>query len=311
MATNFTVAETYSTVCDALLEPYLDGTAAGLSLGILTEAQFLQMFGTVLLDFLNRTGLVWEICTQQLGFGTPRYLYPTEISTIEQGFVGGVDLDHVAIQDLDNWDASWNATQGVPEFWHQDGLPPKTIEVSPIPNYTGAGYVMTPGEDPPIIILGKMNQAPITTSRGTANVFGTSVYLLTGDLFDSSWDGYSPTLNMRINGVLCQMASVTSPTQVELIAAPGDAAAADWSVSVGSDGNLTVMGAKSIASTTFTLAEVIPVIPDSFCPYLGYGVLAKVFATDGEAKDTQRAAYCTARYNEGIMLASAVAGNLV
>lgn len=310
MASSFTVGDVYGTVAGTLLEPYAAGLAPGLSLGIVTQAQFLQIFGTILIDFLNRTGNVWEICTQQLQFGTTRYLYPTEVSTVEQVFVGGVDVEHVALQDLDNWNSNWTASYGTPEFWHQDGMPPKTIEVSPNPNYTGAGYVLTPGDDPPINIFGKINQAPITTWRGTANVFGTGVYWQSGDLFDSAWDGYSPTLNIVLNGVASQMASVTSPTELQLISAPGNAVA-NWSVSVGSDGNLTVMGPKSIDSTTFTLAQVIPVLPDSFCIYLAFGVLAKIFSMDGECKDQQRAAYCAARYMEGISLCAAVAGNLV
>jgi hypothetical protein len=37
-----------------------------------------------------------------------------------------------------------------------------------------------------------------------------------------------------------------------------------------------------------------------------YGMLAEVFRQDGELKDTMRANYCDARYQEGVNIAKAI-----
>lgn len=71
------------------------------------------------------------------------------------------------------------------------------------------------------------------------------------------------------------------------------------------DRNLTLIGTAGTLASSFSFGSTIPNVPDAFVPYLGYGVLANIFSTDGEAKDPQRAAYCQARFNEGINLARA------
>lgn len=50
----------------------------------------------------------------------------------------------------------------------------------------------------------------------------------------------------------------------------------------------------------------IVLIPDSFVHYIMYGMLAEVFRQDGELKDTMRATYCDARYQEGVNIAKAI-----
>ena len=310
MATYTTVQNVYSTVCDVLLEPFVGGIAPGLSLGIITQAQFLQIFGTVLIDFLNRTSLTWEIATQQLMFGTTQYLYPTQISTIEQVFIDGVDIEHSTLQDLDSWNYRWRNARGVPEFYHQDGLAPKLMEVAVAPNYTGAGYAIIPGNPPAYNIFGRLNQAPIGTSQGVATISGTTVTWSSGDIFNIDWNGYYPPPNIVLNGTPYPIDSVTSSTVLVLAVDPS-LFVATWSVSIGPDGNLSILGAQSISSVAFALGDVIPSIPDSFTPYLSYGVLAKIFSMDGECRDIQRAAYCSARFQEGVNAAASVAGNLV
>jgi hypothetical protein len=52
--------------------------------------------------------------------------------------------------------------------------------------------------------------------------------------------------------------------------------------------------------------EGILMLPPSFRLYLKYGILAKVFGSDSELKDMQKAAYCSARYAEGVNLAAAI-----
>lgn len=75
---------------------------------------------------------------------------------------------------------------------------------------------------------------------------------------------------------------------------------------------LTVVGPAGPTTNTLTLLGDIPEeVPDSFTPYLTYRVLYRVFSTDGEAKDLQRAYYCDARWKEGVALAQAIMNDLL
>lgn len=66
-------------------------------------------------------------------------------------------------------------------------------------------------------------------------------------------------------------------------------------------------GQAEITTTTLgvtpTGAGVALSVPDDWTPYIFWGVLAQMFGKSGEASDPQRAAYCQARYEEGIELA--------
>ncbi len=47
---------------------------------------------------------------------------------------------------------------------------------------------------------------------------------------------------------------------------------------------------------------------DDFAPYLLFGVLARIFGSDSELADQQRAAYCAAQFSEGVNLAREITG---
>ena len=52
-------------------------------------------------------------------------------------------------------------------------------------------------------------------------------------------------------------------------------------------------------------------VPDECEPYLMYGVLADMFGKQGRGYDAPRAAYCEARYDEGVQLAQALLKSVV
>jgi hypothetical protein len=241
MATVTTVGDIYNTVCSVLLEDWDYGASPGLSLGIVTQQNFLDYFGVVLADFIQKTGLVQNMFTQQVQFGVMAYTVPEDISRPEVCFVGGFYIDQSTLQELDDSVYGWRTQRGVPANWHADGLPVKTIELSPAPNYNGAPYsdpdpTITPVPPPPYGVYWQLNPA---------------------------------------------------------------------------DQNLTMIGIQTLTTNVFSdLAAVIPIVPDSFCHYLGYGVMAMIFSTDGEAKDSQRAAYCSSRYTEGVNLGTALSGRM-
>lgn len=303
MATTYTVADTYSLVCDVLLEPY-DPTLgpSGLILGIVTLDSFLALFADVCEDFVNRAGLQWTIYTQQLILGTAQYPIPQALNQATLAFVGGVYVEHSTLADLDDWQYDWQGMTGTPEYWHQDGLPPKTIEVAPNPDYQGANYSTD-------AVQGMFNGATIGQFTGFALVAGTSVTWETGPLFDTNWNNYSG-LNFYLDGTAFQIDTVTDQQNLTLTVAPGDALYA-WRVGISNDGNLTLVAATGLESITYALTDIVPAIPDSACFYLAYGILARLFSTDGECKDMQRSYYCQARYTEGIAALAGISGEML
>lgn len=61
---------------------------------------------------------------------------------------------------------------------------------------------------------------------------------------------------------------------------------------------------------TLTGAGVTFAVPDDWTPYILYGTLAELLASDGPSFDPVRAGYCSQRYQEGIELARIVLGGM-
>lgn len=312
MATTTTVNDIYSVVCDCLLEPL----PTGLSLGIVTEQDFLNLFSLTIQDFIGRSGLVWSIFTQALSFGVSQYQQPNDLNDVKVCFVAGQYIDHSTLADLDDWIYDWQGKVGTPEFWHSDGLAPKTVELALTPNYNGASYALAnpadPTLQPPFGVYGLFNGATQGYYTGTLGVTGTAATLIVGfgQPFDTAWNNYYPAPNIVLSGTPWPIQTVIDSTHLTLAVAPGDGGYS-FSVNIGNDGNLSMIGPTGLNKITFVLGDVIPVIPDSFCFYLAYGILARIFSTDGEAKDIQRAYYCQSRYTEGCSAAAAVSGAMI
>jgi len=69
---------------------------------------------------------------------------------------------------------------------------------------------------------------------------------------------------------------------------------------------LLVVATTDTGIGSYTLDTQLTGFPDSFLPYLKYGVLATVFGRDGETRDTLRQQYCQSRFQEGCSLAQAI-----
>ncbi len=369
------------------MEPSRDGTAPGLSLGIVTLAQFLKITGEVIEDFSSKLGLVWSIFSQQLIGGVSTYDVPEDINQVQETYIGGQTIESSTLFELDQWQYQWNAKTGTPEYWHLDGLAPKTLGVAFTPDYTGAGYsspvtftgtvdtagtvatwasgyefltswnnytpaptvtinsvdytlssvtsaliletvedlgtqtgvtysITIPAAPPPYGVYGLFNGSTIGQFSGQLVLTGTAAAWGSGSIFDLNWNNYSPRPNIllstdQITYVAWPIESVTDIQNLTLIVGPGTGGYF-WKVGIGNDGNLTMVGPKGLPSVTYTLDSEIPdTIPTSFVPGIAYGVLARIFASDSESKDMQRAAYCQARYSEYCSIGGSVSGQLV
>lgn len=70
--------------------------------------------------------------------------------------------------------------------------------------------------------------------------------------------------------------------------------------------NLTIVGPAAPSKNVWALIDTLDGIPASFSQYLVYGILEQAFSQEGETRDVQRAAYCHARWEEGLALAQTI-----
>lgn len=137
MATS-TVNDVYLYVCAKLMEP------AGFQAGTYSQAQFLLLFSDVMLEFCDLTGISKMICTQTCQFSVGTYLIPDRQLRVENAYVSGKYVYHKTQQELDSEDIYWRNRIFFPRGWHEDGLPIKTIEFAPRPNFQGTAYAIDP-----------------------------------------------------------------------------------------------------------------------------------------------------------------------
>ena len=133
MAT-LTVQDTYNVVTKRLLE------SGGFQLGLVTDTQFLIYFADVINDFTQIAGISKSIITQSIQFGVSDYIIPDTQLMVEHTFVAGRYLNKTTLEELDNREFSWKNKLDFPTRWHEDGLPIKSIELSPSPNFNGVAY---------------------------------------------------------------------------------------------------------------------------------------------------------------------------
>ncbi len=226
------VQSIYDQVCYDLLEDSVSGP--GMILGITTQQEVLDYLGQIVMDFLRQTGIIQGIFTQKVQAGVSQYLIPNTMAWTYYGFIDAKIIERVDLFS-DYLLGNWTRKPGYPKAWHQDGLPIKTAEVVPAPNWNGADPVPTPNI-PPFGNYGSFN--------------------------------------------------------------PGDR-------------NFTLIGSLISPNETWTIGQTLDTIPDTFTPYLSFGILSRIFSMDGEAKDNQRALYCQSRYEEGVILAKAILWELM
>lgn len=260
-------SEIYDTVCEILLEP------SGLQLGLLTDAQFLQIAGEILTEFLALTGIVKKIFNMPAQVGIPTYSEPSQLGELECVNVGQSYCYRTSGYFLDNNDPNWASFNGSPEDWREDELSPQTLQIVPAPNVIGDQVVIPAG------------QGAYGTVSATSNAVD----------FD-----LKPDLGQQGYGTI---SACGGAPYVEAIN-PGYGV---LSAMVASTNNVQMIGsALPYNITDLTLFDYVEGVPDSFAPYLKYGILARIFDSDSELRDELKAKYCRTRYREGISLAQAI-----
>ena len=126
-----TARQVYDVVCWHLWEDN------GLTLGIVTVQQFLDLLNLAIVDFLREGCPVWLIDTQQLFAGQPQYTVPDEMMRVDEAFLGGVYMEMTHASSLPTGSRGWRIEPGIPVAWHADELPIKLVEISPPPAFNG------------------------------------------------------------------------------------------------------------------------------------------------------------------------------
>jgi hypothetical protein len=225
---------TVQSIVDQVQIDWCEDAPVGLVTGTLTQTQILDHLGVVLMDFLRQTGLAWTVFTQLLEAGVSQYLIPDSMTDVYHSFVDAKIIEQVDLFS-DYLQGQWTRTPDYPKAWHEDGLPNKTIEVVPAPNWNGV---------PP-------DPSPPTPPFGTFGSFQ-----------------------------------------------PGNR-------------DLTFVGPTLASKETWSIGDTLDTIPDTFTPYLVFGILARVFAADAETRDLNRSRYCEQRYQEGISLGKSILMEMV
>lgn len=180
-----TVQYIYNTVCFDLLEDN-GGGGSGLVTGLVTQQQVLDYLGEVLMDFLQRTGMVWQVYTQQIISGTSQYTVPDSMPKVLYVFQNGFIVNKIDL--FSNYIVgNWTANPGITKAYHEDGLPIKTVELIPAPNWTGS-VVTSPTSFQP----GGRNLTLVGTTLASKETWNI------GDTLDTIPDSATPYLTFGI-----------------------------------------------------------------------------------------------------------------
>lgn len=110
----------------------------GLVLGVLTNAQFLDLLNLAILEMCQACCLEQLIQTQVVFGGQPQYPIPNEMMRVDDAFLGGVYLEPSNAADLPIGRRAWRLENSPPQYWHVDELPPKTVELAPVPLFNSS-----------------------------------------------------------------------------------------------------------------------------------------------------------------------------
>jgi hypothetical protein len=251
-----------------LLEDY------GFVLGLITDEQFYTYCGETILDFTAATGIAKKIANTPYLLGVGDYPIPDNISQMEAANGDGNHLYETSDFFLSNANATWDSVLGEPELYRQDDLAPNTLQLYPAPNFTGNQVGVPQDQGGYGMIAAVTNALDFTLTVPYGGGYGTIASTGGAMFIDTLNPGY---------GLIASMCA--SATNLEIF------------------GEAIPYSVDNIGYHTY-----IELVPDSFVPYLKYGVLARIFSADSELRSEIKAQYAKARYDEGVAILAALMG---
>lgn len=125
------IRKIYNSVSSKLLEP------GGLSLGVITEARFLEHFRDTVSDFLSRTEVAKRVLVIQQNYGQNSYSAPPSMSEVENVFSDGKVLQRSYQSLWNEGDIYWRQEIDEPFGWAEDRMSQGGINIRPAPNTQG------------------------------------------------------------------------------------------------------------------------------------------------------------------------------
>ncbi len=248
-----------------------NGFSAGT--GMLTDSMFFTALGDILSDFLDRTESVKKIINIPIQAGIATYTEPDVIAEVQSASQNQTFIYRDSGFYLDSANPNWEQESDQPAKWREDENPPRTIQLAPAPNVDGYQVAVS------------LPQQGYGTISSTSNVVDFDIVV------DVAVSGYG-TINGAPNGAIYLETLNPGYGTIGYMAS--------------STGNLQLISAVVPSQVDFNVLDYLELIPDSFVPFVAYGVAAKLFSADSEAKDNQRAKYAQQRYQEGLMIVGSV-----
>ena len=237
--------------------------------GVMTDDMFFMALNDVMNDFLDRTGPTKKIINIPLQINVSTYVEPDVITEVQAASVSETFIYRDSGFYLSSVSPEWTQDSGQPAKWREDENPPRRIQLTPIPNIDGWTVTVSGSGYGTLSATSTVVDFDIVASNSG---YGTISSAPTGPV-------YVETLNQGY-GVLSSMVSST--------------------------GNITMFSAVSTSRTETYLLDYLENLEDSFVPFVVYGVVAKLFSADSEAKDNQRALYAQQRWEDGLQLVSSI-----
>jgi hypothetical protein len=246
---------------------------SGFTLGLISTAQWIEYAVAVFQDFLGKTGICQCVAVMPQQFGIPQYTLPDFISDAQACFSDGAAVRRDFEGNISTIDRQWQQKVGAPRSWRQDKQLPQQLSLYPAPTVES---VNAPNYPPPGTYGAVLAWAP------------------SSDL----------TSETAFIGTLIQTAGVAAFTT------PGVFFGAQ-PLNQFSRGNVCAIGPVGLLTEAVTLASPIEALTDDWLTFIKFGILEKIWMSDSELKDVQRARYAHARYEEGCMIAAAVMGEVI
>lgn len=260
--------DVYDDVCSTLLEP------AGFTLGLVTDAQFLDYYRQSAEEFLSRSGLAKGVALNAQAYSQAQYQAPDWISDIEAAFSDGAVVRRDFEESIAASNRNWQNQGGTPRSWRQDKMPMKVFSLYPAP-------------------IVESSQAPMPPAPPDFGII--AAYVPGGD----------PT------SVTAFVGTMTQANQVGTFVSPGAFfTPAGGSIPNFSRGNVAIIGTLGLFTEDVTLDSEIEHLTDDWAVAIKYGILRRIFGSDGELKDILRERYASARFEELVQLAMAVNGEM-
>lgn len=104
--------------------------------------------------------------------------------------------------------------------------------------------------------------------------------------------------------------TLTQAAQVATFATPGTFFQAGFDPTQISRGAVSLIGQLSLMTEDVSLSSPVEHITDDWVVFIKYGILQKIFASDSECRDVLREKWARGLYEQGILLAQAIMGQV-